>query len=101
MKLFTKEINEKLSKCGYSHDRPILKLFTPWGAGTWLVTGEEDGILYGWGDLGMQCVEWGGLFSREEVEAIRGPFGLKIERDLHFKDDGVKNYGELETLAGV
>jgi hypothetical protein len=41
------------------------------------------------------------LFSREEVEAIKGPFGLKIERDLHFKDDGVTNYGDLETLAGV
>ena len=101
MKLFTKEIETKLIAAGYNGSRPICKLFTPWGAGTWLVTGEEDGILYGWGDLGMQCVEFGGLFSREEVEAIRGPAGLKIERDLYFKDYGVTDYGSLETLAGV
>lgn len=101
MKLFTKEIEEKLTKAGYDGTRPICKLFTPWGACTWLVTGEEDGILYGWGDIGQQCVEFGGLFSREEVEAIRGPAGLKIERDLYFKDDGVTDYGSLETLAGI
>jgi len=101
MKLFTEEINKQLAKCGYNNERPIFKLFAPWGEGTWLVTGEEDGILYGWADLGMQCVEWGGLFSREEVESIKGPFGLKIERDLHWKDDPTTNYGNLETLCGI
>ena len=101
MKLFTKEINEKLSKCGYNHDRPVLKLFTPWTNCTWLVTGEEDGILYGWGDIGQQCVEWGGLFSREEVEAIRGPLNMKIERDLNWKDDPMVDYSKLDTLMGV
>jgi hypothetical protein len=101
MKLFTKEIEEKLTKAGYDGSRPICKLFVPWGAGTWLVTGEEEGILYGWGCLGMGFVEWGGLFSREEVEAIRGPAGLKIERDRHFKDDGVTDYGSLDSLSGI
>jgi hypothetical protein len=65
------------------------------------VTGEEDGILYGWGDLGMGCVEWGGLFSREEVEAIKGPLNMKIERDLHWKDDPTVDYSKLDTLMGV
>ena len=101
MKLFTNEINEKLAKCGYSNERPIFKLFTPWSNCTWLVTGEEDGILYGWGDLGMGCVEWGGLFSREEVEAIRGPLNMKIERDLNWKDDPMVDYSKLDTLMGI
>lgn len=101
MKIFTKEIDEKLKKVGYNNDRPIFKLFTPWTNCTWLVTGEEDGILYGWGDIGQQCVEWGGLFSREEVEAIRGPLNMKIERDLNWKDDPTVNYGEMDTLIGV
>jgi hypothetical protein len=100
MKLFTKEIEEKLTKAGYSNMRPICKLFTPWGAATWLVTGEEDGILYGYGDLGMGCVEWGGLFSKEEIAAIKGPMGLKVERDLHFKDDPAINWLEKDSLAG-
>jgi hypothetical protein len=65
------------------------------------VTGEEDGILYGWGDLGMGCVEWGGLFSREEVESIRGPLNMKIERDLNWKDDPMVDYSKLDTLMGV
>ena len=101
MTLFTKEIEEKLVKAGYNSSRPICKLFTPWSNCTWLITGKEDEIYYGWGDLGMGCVEWGGLFSREEVEEIKGPFGLKIERDLHWQDDGVTDYGSLETLAGI
>jgi hypothetical protein len=100
MKLFTKEISEKLVKAGYNNMRPICKLFTPWGQCTWLVTGEEDGILYGYGDLGMGCVEWGGLFTKEEVEAIRGPAGLKIERDLHFTDDPSINWLEKDSLVG-
>lgn len=81
--------------------RPIFKLFTPWGACTWLVTSEEDGILNGYADLGMGCVEYGGLFTRDEITAIKGPFGLKVERDLHFKDDPSVNYFKLETLCGI
>jgi hypothetical protein len=101
MTLFTKEIETKLVKAGYNGSRPICKLFTPWSNCTWLITGKEDEIYYGFGDIGQQCVEWGGLFSREEVESIKGPFGLKIERDLNWKDDGVTDYGSLETLAGI
>jgi len=102
MKIFTKEIEEKLVKSKYGSDqRPIFKLFTPWGRATWLVTAEEDGILYGWADLGMQCVEWGGLFNREEMLAVKGPFGLKIERDLHFRDDSTKEYHKMESLCGI
>ena len=53
MKLLTKELIAKLNKAGYDNETPICKLFTPWGRATWLITGMEDGILYGYADLGM------------------------------------------------
>ena len=65
---------------------PLVKLSNPVGPATWLVT-EMDGdgdSLFGLADLGMGCPELG-WFSRREIEALRLPLGLKIERDLHFR----------------
>lgn len=64
---------------------PIVKFFNPLGAATWLVTGmAQDGdTLFGLADLGFGCPELG-YFSLCEIEAIRLPFGLRIERDLAF-----------------
>ena len=101
MKLLTKEIESKLTKAGYDGTRPICKFFTPWGRATWLITGIEDGILYGYADLGMDCVEWGGIGTVEELESIKGPFGLGIERDLHWEDDPNVNYLDKDSLVGV
>lgn len=101
MKLFTKEIEEKLKKAGYYGTRPICKLFTPWGKCTWLITGISDSYLVGYCDLGMGCVEFGQFATIEEIESIKGPFGLKIERDLYFKDDGVRDYNVLDSLVSV
>jgi hypothetical protein len=66
---------------------PVVKLFNPCGAGTWLLTELEPGdpsIAWGLCDLGMGCAEFGTV-SLEELAAYRGRFGLGIERDLHFK----------------
>ena len=101
MKLLTDELKKKLTKAGYANMNPICKLFTPWGRSTWLITGIEDGILYGFADLGMGCVEWGGIASLEELESIRGPFGLKIERDLYWTPAAGVNYCERESLIGA
>ena len=101
MKLFTDEINKALKKAGADNIKPIIKLFTPWANCTWLVTGEEDGILYGFADLGMDCVEFGSLFTREEVEDIEGPAGLKIERDLYWNPKPDVDYFKLDSLMGV
>ena len=64
---------------------PVLKLFNPCGAATWLATElDEDGdTLFGLADLGFGCPELG-VFSLAEIAAIRLPFGLAIERDLNF-----------------
>jgi hypothetical protein len=101
MKLLTVELMEKLSKAGADSYVPLCKLFTPWGAGTWLITGIEGGILHGFADLGMGCVEWGGIATLGEMEAIRGRFGLKIERDLHWTARADLNYFELDSLVGI
>ena len=100
MKLLTKELSSKLNAAGYAGTVPICKLFAPWGSATWLLTGEEDGILYGWAQLFSDVgPEWGGIETVEALEAIRGPFGLKIERDLHWKLTSGMNYAAQESLA--
>ena len=101
MVLITSEQLEQLNKAGYSGMVPIVKLFNPTGAGTWLVTGIEDGILYGYADLGMGCVEWGGLFSMEELVATRFRMGLGMERDRHWSPKEGTKYLSLESLDGV
>ncbi|RWF19360.1 MAG: DUF2958 domain-containing protein, partial [Mesorhizobium sp.] len=65
---------------------PVVKLFDPTGAATWLLTElDADGdTLFGLCDLGFECPELGSV-SLAELESIRGPFGLGIERDLHFE----------------
>jgi len=101
MKLLTADLKKKLTKAGYTNMVPICKLFTPWGRATWLITGMEDGILYGYADLGMGCVEWGGIETVEGLEAIRGPFGMRIERDLYWTPKEGAEYCRMENLVGA
>lgn len=65
---------------------PVLKLFSPVGAATWIVTEmDADGdTLFGLADLGFGCPELGS-FSLAELSSVRLPFGLSIERDEHFE----------------
>lgn len=64
---------------------PVVKLFNPLGAGTWLATElyEDGDTLFGLADLGFGCPELG-TFSLSEIERVRLPFGLAIERDIGF-----------------
>lgn len=64
---------------------PVLKLFNPVGAATWIATelGEDGDTLFGLADLGFGCPELG-TFSLSEIGAVRLPFGLGIERDEDF-----------------
>lgn len=69
--------------------RPVVKLFHPCGAATWLLTEIEPlepTIAWGLCDLGMGCPEFGTV-SLTELQAFRGRLGLGIERDLHFTAD--------------
>lgn len=62
---------------------PVVKLFNPMGPATWLATEiyDDGDTLFGLADLGFGCPEMG-CFSLLEIEAIRLPFGLRIERDV-------------------
>lgn len=64
---------------------PLLKLFNPCGAATWLASelAEDGDTLFGLADLGFGCPELGS-FSLREIASVRLPFGLTIERDEHF-----------------
>ena len=64
---------------------PVLKLFNPVGAATWLATElHADGdTLFGLADLGFGFPELGS-FSLSELAGVRLPFGLGIERDVGF-----------------
>lgn len=65
---------------------PLVKLFNPLGAATWLATelDEDCDTLFGLADLGFGCPELG-YFSLAEIGAVRLPFGLAIERDIAFE----------------
>jgi hypothetical protein len=89
MKLMTKEIEQKARAqfpLGSSLDQMIVaKFFNPTGLGTWyLMNQDPEDPDYLWGIVNLFEVEEGS-FSLSELEAVRGPLGLGIERDLHFK----------------
>ncbi|AMK18886.1 DUF2958 domain-containing protein [Sphingobium sp. MI1205] len=67
---------------------PVIKLFNPLGAATWLATelAEDGDALFGLADLGFGCPELG-YFSLCEITAVRLPYGLSIERDLGFESN--------------
>jgi hypothetical protein len=66
--------------------RPVVKLFNPCGAATWLLTDldpDDPDIAFGLCDLGMGFPELGSV-RLSELASVKGPLGLGIERDLHF-----------------
>lgn len=89
---------------GDTHDFwPVVKLFCPWGAATWLLSEldpDEPDIAFGLCDLGMGSPELGSV-RLSEIAAIRGPGGLTIERDQHFKPTkSLTAYAAEARLAG-
>ena len=88
MKLLTKEIRNKLPPL-YSQEslgpKAIVhtKLFTPDANWTWYIT-EYDGKDTFFGLVDGHFKELG-YFSLAELQSVRGPMGLPIERDLYWK----------------
>ena len=80
MKLITKEIQKKLeANRGKENADPVVKFFTG-GAATWLISELGDnGIAFGFCDLGHGYPELG-YVDLNELVALG-----KVERDLHFK----------------
>lgn len=89
MQLVTAELRRRLLANGAVRDAdhvPVLKLFDPCGAATWLIAEmrpDDPDTLFGLCDLGHGFPELGNV-SLAEIAAVRGWLGLGIERDLQF-----------------
>ncbi len=89
MKLLTKEIEKSLPRLYATEKVPLerkilrVKYFTPWSNWTWygVEYDPEDKLFFGY--VQGQEEEWG-YFSLTELEDLRGPVGLRVERDLYF-----------------
>lgn len=74
---------------------PVCKLFLPWTSGTWLLTEmDEDGLAFGLADLGYPEM---GYVSLDELWEVKGPAGLLVERDIHWRPK--KTLSEYATEA--
>ena len=82
---------------------PAVKLFTPDGGATWLLSEtdpEDPDIVHGLCDLGLGYPELGSV-RLSVLMAHRGRLGLPIERDLHFKANApLSTYAERAREAG-
>jgi hypothetical protein len=71
-----------------------VKLFTPWSDWTWYVLEmDSEGTCFG---LVCGFEDELGYFSLKELEEVRGPGGVTIERDLYFEP---VRLSELRTLC--
>jgi hypothetical protein len=87
MKLLTQEIRKKLPSLGSQADNldPIIivKFFTPWSDWTWFAYEfDQEDIFFGYVKGHFNEI---GSFSLSELESVKGPMGLTIERDIHFR----------------
>jgi hypothetical protein len=111
MKLITQAQRQKMlengrkSREGQAVDPfPVVKLFQPDGAATWLLTEldpEAPDIAFGLCDLGMGYPELGSV-SLTEISSVRGRLRLPVERDLYFEaDKPLSAYAEEARAAGI
>jgi hypothetical protein len=100
MKLLTDELRAQLPALYSQEDSSdamvYAKFFTPWTGWTWFVSEgsphEDDFIFFGY-VIGLES-EWG-YFSLSELDSIRSPAGLTIERDLYFIPRRVSEVSEI------
>ena len=127
MKMLTKAIRKAMPEL-YANEpddsttvdpQVICKFFTPWAGWTWyaleasaVVRDEVDGAEYGpvADHEGKDVVFWGwvcgheeelGYFRLSELEGIRGPAGLRIERDMYFVSRPLSEVQERHHRMGA
>ena len=91
MQLLTKEIEAKMPKL-YANEKKkaenipvIVKFFNPCGSWTWYATeGSREGDDYIFFGYVRGFENELGNFSLNELQSVKGPLGLGIERDLHW-----------------
>ncbi len=101
MKLITKELEKRFLQIGDQsmEENPLIiaKFFSPVGGASWYASeyDSQNRICYGYvkdlvpSENGI-FDEWGS-FSIDELESVQLPFGLKIERDIHFQETRFDN----------
>jgi len=102
MKLLTKELQKKLPPL-YSQDGKgkeaiaYVKFFDPCGSWTWYATeyDPEEKLFFG---LVHGHEKELGYFSLTELESIKRPFGLGIERDIHFDPTKLSKLGMEDSF---
>ena len=99
MKLLTKELEKIFEKYPLgsqeglgSKAKVIAKFFNPTGAGTWLITEAEklengDYEMFGYCHLGDDEMAEFGYVCLSELQNLKLPFGLTVERDLYMQED--------------
>lgn len=82
---------------------PVVKLFTPDSGATWLlaeIDPDDEDRAFGLCDLGLGCPELG-YVRLSEIAAVRGRYGLLVERDKRFvADRPLSVYATEARLAG-
>jgi len=79
-------------------DDPIchVKLFTPDSSWSWYITEisqEDNNYCFGY-VIGLDAEL--GYFTLSEIEAVKGPLGLAVQRDKFFKPTHLSKVKELE-----
>jgi len=119
MKMLTKELASTIPPL-YTNENVtdpmvVAKYFTPWSNWTWYVT--EGGARVGENENTVPLSEVAnldaadvlffgyveglenelGYFSLNELKSVRGPIGLKIERDLYFTPAPLSTFKKERT----
>lgn len=90
MKLLPPEFEQTIPLLYSTEETPLnekmvyVKLFTPDANWTWYVIEYDPSERLCFGYVIGHESEWG-YFSLNELESVRGPLGLKIERDIFFE----------------
>jgi len=86
--LLTSELLSRFAELG-PQDEPnpliVTKFFTPWSRWTWFAFSynPENGIFFG---LIKGTETELGYFAMEDLRELRGPIGLRVERDLYWRE---------------
>ena len=82
---------------------PVVKLFTPDGAATWLLTEldpNDPDLAFGLCDPGLGSPEMGHVRLSEIIDVV-GQLGLAVERDASFKPERLlSEYARLALAEG-
>lgn len=99
MELLTPKIRSQLpplyAQDGDPNAIAYVKFFTPDSNWTWYAS-EFDGEDTFFGLIQGQFEELG-YFSLSELQSIRGPIGLLIERDLHFQPTPIAQLWKVQA----